>query len=83
MLAPVADLGLERRIDPAAVGFAFGNRFGEVDLLVGEQMPEQMDIGQRIAKALGDDAGRLAFDEGGSQRLIAPLPLMDREVRVE
>jgi hypothetical protein len=46
MLAPVADLGLERRIDSAAVGFALGNRFGEVNLLVGEQMPEQMDIGQ-------------------------------------
>ena len=77
MLAPVADLGLERSVEPAAVGFAFGDGFGEVDLLVGEQMPEQVDIGQRIAKTLGDDAGRQAFDKGGSQGLIAALPFMD------
>jgi len=40
-------------------------------------MPEQMDIGQRISKSLGYDAGRQAFDIGSSQRLIATLPLMN------
>ena len=77
MLTPVADLGLERSVEPAAVGFAFGDGLGEVDLLVDEQMPEQVDIGQRIAEALGDDTGGKPFDNGGAQGLIAALPFMD------
>ena len=77
MLAPVADLGLERSVEPAAVGFAFGDGFGEVDFLMSEQVSEQVNIGQRIAKTLGDDAGRQAIDKGGSQGLIAALPFMD------
>ena len=77
MLTPVADLGLERSVEPAAGGLTLGDGLGEVDLLVGEQMPEQVDIGEGIAKALGDDAGGPAFDKGGSQGLIAALPLMD------
>ena len=40
-------------------------------------MPEQVDIGEGIAKALGDDAGGQAFDKGGSQGLISALPFMD------
>ena len=67
----------ESSVEPATVGFAFGDGFGEVDFLMSEQVSEQVDIGQRIAKTLGDDAGRQAFDKGGSQGLIAALPFMD------
>ena len=60
-----------------AVGLALGDGFGEVDLLVGEQVPEQVHIGQGVAEALGDDTGGQPFDKGGSQGLIAALPFVD------
>ena len=59
-------------------GFAFGQGFGEVDLLLDEEVSEQIDIGGRISEAFGDDLGRQAIDEGGAQRLIAALPFMHR-----
>jgi len=42
-----------------------------------EQMSEQMDIGEGIAKTLSNDSGGQAFDKGGSQGLIAALPFVD------
>jgi len=77
MLAPVANLGLERSVEPAAGGLTLGDGFGEVDFLMSEQMSEQVDIGKCIAKTLSDDAGGQAFDKGGSQGFIAALPFVD------
>ena len=77
LLAPATNLGFEGRIEPSAVGLALGDGFGEVDLLVGEQVPEQVHIGQGVAEALGDDTGGQPLDKGGSQGLIAALPFVD------
>ena len=55
---------------------SLGQGFGEVDLFVGEEVSEQMDIGHRIAEAIGDHLGRQTLDEGGAQGLISALPFM-------
>jgi hypothetical protein len=77
MLTPVADLGPERGVKPAAGGLTLGDGFGEVDFLMSEQMSEQVDIGEGLAKTLSNDSGGQAFDKGGSQGFIAALPFMD------
>jgi hypothetical protein len=77
MFSPVADFGPGCGIDAMSSGLAFGQGFGEVHLFVGEEMSEQMQIGPRIAEAVGDHLGRQAINEGGSQGLIAALPFMD------
>ena len=45
---------------------------------MGEQVPQQVDIGQAVAEALGHDSGRQPLDEGGTQGFVAALPLVDR-----
>ena len=76
MFSPIADLGPERGINAMTSCFSFGKGFGEVDLFVGEEVSEQMDIGHRIAEAIGDHLGGQAVDEGGAQGLISALPFM-------
>jgi len=75
-LSPIAYLGPERGIDAVAPCLSLGQGFGEVDLFVGELVPEQMDIGHGIAEAIGDHLGRQTLDEGGAQGLISALPFM-------
>ena len=76
MFSPIADLGPEGSIDAMTPCFALGQGFGEVDLFVGEEVSEQMDIGHRIAEAIGDHLSRQTIDEGGAQGLISALPFM-------
>ena len=76
MFSPIADFGSSKGINAMAPGFAHGQRFGEVNLVVAEKVSEQIDIGGRISEAFGDDLGRQAIDEGGAQGLIAALPFM-------
>jgi hypothetical protein len=75
-LSPIADLGPERGIDAVAPCLSLGHGFREVDLFVDELVSEQMDVGHRIAEAIGDHLGRQTLDEGGSQGLISALPFM-------
>jgi hypothetical protein len=56
---------------------ALGQGFGEVHLLVGEEVSEEIDIGGRISKAVGNHLGRQTINEGGAQGFIAALPFMD------
>jgi hypothetical protein len=75
-LSPTANLGPEGGINAMAPSLSLGQGFREVDLSVGEEVSEQMDIGHRIAEVIGDHLGRQTLDEGGAQGLISALPFM-------
>ena len=47
-----------------------------------ELMPQQMDVGRRIAQALCDNVGRKSLHEGCAERFIASLPLRLRVCEV-
>jgi hypothetical protein len=77
MISPIADFGPGSSINAMPSGFALGQGFGKVNLLVGEEVSEEIHIGCRISEALGDHLSRQALDEGGAQGLIAALPFMN------
>jgi len=76
MFSPIADFGPGSGIDAMPSGLSLRHGFGEVDLFLSEQMPEEIDVRHRISEAVGDHLGGQAINKGGSQGLIAPLPLM-------
>lgn len=48
---------------------------GEVQLAGAEPVPEEVDVARLVAEALGDGAGGEAFDEGGAESFVTPLPV--------
>ena len=53
---------------------------------MGKEVPEQMNVGDRITEALGDHFGRQTLHKGGTQSLIAALPVvhgMEEELFIE
>jgi hypothetical protein len=78
MLPPHADFLASGHIDSSAIGLAFRHGFRKVDLVVGELMPEEVHIGRGIAETVRHNPGWQTIDKGGSQRLIATLPIAHR-----
>jgi hypothetical protein len=78
MFSPIADFGPGSGIDTMPSDLTLGYRFGEVDLFVGEEVPEEVYIRHGISETLGDDPGGQSLDEGGPQCLVTALPLMHR-----
>jgi len=76
MFSPIADFGPGSGIDAMPSGLSRRHGFGEVDLFLSEQMSEEIDVRHRISEAVGDHLGGQAINKGGSQGLIASLPLM-------
>jgi hypothetical protein len=62
----------------APLGLALGDRLGEVEFLVDEQVPEQVHIGHREAESVGDGFGWEAIHQQSAQGLVAALPAVAR-----
>ena len=62
--------------DAAASGAAFGNRFGEIDFPLFEEVAEKVNVARRIPEALRDGFRGQAVHNGGAQGFVAPLPVM-------
>jgi len=58
VFTPGADFLSRGHVHCPAVDLSFGDGFGKVDLVVGELMPEQVDVGRGVAEPVCDDAGR-------------------------
>jgi hypothetical protein len=44
---------------------------------MGEEVPQQVDIGQAVAEALGHHPSWQPLDKGGAQGFVTALPLVD------
>src|SRR4030067_888905 len=64
--------------DPASCDTSLGRRFGKIDLAMGELMAQQADVSRGEPVPFRDHLRGEPLDEGGSQRLIASLPLVAR-----
>jgi len=48
---------------------------GEVDLAVAEEVAQEVHVARGIGEPFADDPSGQAFDEGGTEGLVASLPL--------
>ena len=76
VFAPGADFLTCGHVHCPTVDLAFGDGFGKIDLVVGELMSEQVDVGRGVAEAVCDDGGGESVDKGSPERLIAALPVV-------
>lgn len=76
MFAPGADFLTCGHVHCPSVDLAFWYGLGKIDLVVGELMSEQVDVGRGVAEAVGDDTGGESVDKRSPERLIAPLPVV-------
>jgi hypothetical protein len=75
---PVAtDGATELGADAPASDLSFRYGLGEVELAVPELMAEQPDVAWAVAEAVGYKRGWEPLDEGGTQGLVAALPVED------